>query len=327
LYKLRIFSATITVEDVEKIEFRYFIGYYLQTDFQTNILLVKKWETHLNPRKILPAIEASQTGEYIDKSPDVFGELVGKNMISDGWLMDCNQHQATVCVAGDGIVFFNSKSDKQTYRVKFIPLDLRNAPNNSDIQEGKDIARRIVLSHSDTEIAPLTKEEPRYRKQEEYGESYTNGKDYFLYRTYTVSPEQLCFRVEIYEPNGDKPFLLGYGYTIRSTFPKTYGKISIPLLGTNNIPVGKIYLGYLFIHPFCLKDYKFPMDSTYIKHWKRRNMLEIGHRGMGITYNNQPNTKCTVARENTLCALNEAAKRGADYVEFDARIRYSGNYV
>uniref|UniRef100_A0AC34G193 Uncharacterized protein n=1 Tax=Panagrolaimus sp. ES5 TaxID=591445 RepID=A0AC34G193_9BILA len=139
-------------------------------------------------------------------------------MISDGWLMDSNQHQATICVAGDGILFFNSKSDKQTYRVKFIPLDLRNAPNHIEIREGKDTASTIIISHSDTEIGPLTKEEPRYRKQKEYGESYTNGSDFFLYRTYTVAPDQLCFRVEVYEPKSDKPNLLGYGYTIRSTF-------------------------------------------------------------------------------------------------------------
>ena len=42
--------------------------------------------------------------------------------------MDEHQNQVTICVAGDGIVFFKSKSEKQTYRVKVIPLDLRNAP-------------------------------------------------------------------------------------------------------------------------------------------------------------------------------------------------------
>lgn len=57
------------------------------------------------------------------------------------------------------------------------------------------------------------------------------------------------------------------------------------------------------------------MDLSFIKHWKKRSTLEVGHRGMGNSY-----TKCAVARENTLHSLDKAASHGADYVEFDVQL-------
>jgi glycerophosphocholine phosphodiesterase GPCPD1 len=57
------------------------------------------------------------------------------------------------------------------------------------------------------------------------------------------------------------------------------------------------------------------MDLSFIKHWKKRTTLEVGHRGMGNSY-----TKCAAARENTLHSLDKAASHGADYVEFDVQL-------
>ncbi|VDK35919.1 unnamed protein product [Gongylonema pulchrum] len=57
------------------------------------------------------------------------------------------------------------------------------------------------------------------------------------------------------------------------------------------------------------------MDVSYAKHWKKRQPLEVGHRGMGNSY-----TKMNAGRENTIHSLNTAASRGADYVEFDVQL-------
>ncbi|VDO72793.1 unnamed protein product, partial [Haemonchus placei] len=57
------------------------------------------------------------------------------------------------------------------------------------------------------------------------------------------------------------------------------------------------------------------MAVSWGRYWKKRNTLEVGHRGMGCSY-----TKMAAARENTIYSLSEAAKRGADYVEFDVQL-------
>uniref|UniRef100_A0A914YYI7 GP-PDE domain-containing protein n=1 Tax=Panagrolaimus superbus TaxID=310955 RepID=A0A914YYI7_9BILA len=86
-------------------------------------------------------------------------------------------------------------------------------------------------------------------------------------------------------------------------------------LASSGLPVGKIYLGYLFIRPVHNPETPFKMDVSFIKHWKKRTTLEVGHRGMGNSY-----TKCAVARENSIHSLNKASERGADYVEFDVQL-------
>uniref|UniRef100_A0A183BM61 RNA helicase n=1 Tax=Globodera pallida TaxID=36090 RepID=A0A183BM61_GLOPA len=57
------------------------------------------------------------------------------------------------------------------------------------------------------------------------------------------------------------------------------------------------------------------MEATYVKHWKKRRTLEVGHRGSGESF-----TKFATARENTIFSLNNAAQKGADFVEFDVQL-------
>ena len=50
----------------------------------------------------------------------------GREMVSDGWLLDDEQNQILLCVTGDAIKFYKSKNPNQEYRIKIIPMDLRN---------------------------------------------------------------------------------------------------------------------------------------------------------------------------------------------------------
>lgn len=47
-------------------------------------------------------------------------------MVSDGWLLDDQQNQIHLCVTGEAIKFYKSKTANQEYRVKITPMDLRN---------------------------------------------------------------------------------------------------------------------------------------------------------------------------------------------------------
>lgn len=57
------------------------------------------------------------------------------------------------------------------------------------------------------------------------------------------------------------------------------------------------------------------METSFARHWKKRNAVEVGHRGAGNSY-----TKMAAVRENTVDSLNIAAKNGADFVEFDVQL-------
>jgi len=45
------------------------------------------------------------------------------------------------------------------------------------------------------------------------------------------------------------------------------------------------------------------MDVTYARHWKKRQTLNVGHRGMGNSY-----TKMCVVRENTTNSFSSAGE-------------------
>lgn len=72
------------------------------------------------------------------------------------------------------------------------------------------------------------------------------------------------------------------------------------------------------------------MEISFVKHWKKRKTVEVGHRGMGVSYTKLDYNiqlisiifflRFATARENTIYSLNKAAQQGADFVEFDVQL-------
>ena len=69
----RIFMGVVTLEGVQKLNFRYFIAYYLHVDSENEEMIIRKWETHLHSRCVLPAIEATKNGICRARVNDIFG--------------------------------------------------------------------------------------------------------------------------------------------------------------------------------------------------------------------------------------------------------------
>jgi hypothetical protein len=68
-----LWSGTVST-DVHTIKFRYFIGYYLESEpGKPPSLLVRQWETHLTPRTVMPAVESSKLRVCRANVNDVFG--------------------------------------------------------------------------------------------------------------------------------------------------------------------------------------------------------------------------------------------------------------
>lgn len=310
----------ITNLGVDTVKFRYFIGNYLQSDATKDpVLVISKWETHLTPRCVMPPVEASKSGVCRANLRDVFGYNSGSEQISDSFVLDDDVHHIALTLSGVALKFYKKKHEQQSYRVKIVPFDLRNKFDMSNLDDDEELNAEdetplpSLPSHSCTEIAALTQACPKFKAQQEFGEPFHNLIDYHTFRTYSVAVEFLSFRIEVYSNQNND--LLAQGYALPSSLHDTYGKTSVPLLTKRGVPTGKIYFSYLFIRPIRLPHPRPIMHNCYAKYWKKRVTLEVGHRGMGESY-----TKFAVARENTLHSLNSAAKRGADFVEFDVHL-------
>ncbi|KAI6183696.1 hypothetical protein M3Y97_00516800 [Aphelenchoides bicaudatus] len=304
--------------NADNIKFRYFIGYYLEANVgKPASLIISQWETHLTPRCVMPAVESTNRVCRINVK-DVFGFNGGREMVSDGWLVNAEQNQILLTVEGQALKFYKEKRNRELYRIKVLPMDLRHREDSQghdldEMEDSMDEPQPTLPSFSRAQIAPLTHSNPKYRDQSADGEEFRNGQDYFIYRANSVAVEYFGFRIEIYSSEGNK--LIAFGHALPSSLQGTFGRTSIPLLNSKGDPVCTIFIGYLFVRSLPSNVEPFKMNASYAKHWKKRTTLEVGHRGMGNSY-----TKCAVARENTLHSLNQAAVKGADYVEFDVHL-------
>ncbi|VDL34392.1 unnamed protein product [Hymenolepis diminuta] len=65
------------------------------------------------------------------------------------------------------------------------------------------------------------------------------------------------------------------------------------------------------------------LDVSYKHYWKKRDALDIGHRGMGtyyLTEKEKAEAKPAPVKENTLGSFQAAVKHGADFVEMDVQL-------
>ncbi|CAG9531972.1 unnamed protein product [Cercopithifilaria johnstoni] len=306
----------------DPVKFRYFIGYYLHSgkEGEKNELLVSKWESFLNPRSVLPIVE-SFSGVCNLHVTDKFGWTSGKSLVSDASLVGKNQNEILLRFHGNPFKFYKKRYAERSHCIKVTPFDLRHREAGSidedDNEEGQDVVDPALPSYSVAHIAILSSDDPRYREQSQSGDRFKVGSDYFIFRTRSVAVEFLGFRIELFaydEERGPSVERFAIAYALPSSFHGTFGVASEPLL-VNNRPVGQINVEYLFIRPLLTSCSVQKMDISYAKHWKKRQPLEVGHRGMGNSY-----TKMNAGRENTIHSLNTAAKRGADYVEFDVQL-------
>uniref|UniRef100_A0AAF5Q3E4 GP-PDE domain-containing protein n=1 Tax=Wuchereria bancrofti TaxID=6293 RepID=A0AAF5Q3E4_WUCBA len=313
---------------LDPVKFRYFIGYYLHSgkkeeknaSFLCYELVVSKWESFLSPRSVLPTVE-SVSGVCHLHVTDKFGWSSGKNLVSEASLMGKSQNEILLRFHGNPFKFCKKRYAERSYCIKVTPFDLRHreagSVDDDDNEENQDVMQPILPSYSVAHIAILSSDVPHYREQSPSGDRFKVDSDYFVFRTRSVAVEFLGFRIELFtydEQNGPSTDRFAIAYALPSSFHGTFGVAGEPLL-VNNRPVGQINVEYLFIRPLLTSCWVQKMDISYAKHWKKRQPLEVGHRGMGNSY-----TKMNAGRENTIHSLNTAAKRGADYVEFDVQL-------
>jgi hypothetical protein len=101
---------------------------------------------------------------------------------------------------------------------------------------------------------------------------------------------------------------------LRCTFPAYFqGFMGNRLEGEQRTYLVIIIVHYLVTHPLRhVYVARYLMDVSYARHFKkRRQALNVGHRGMGNSY-----TKMSVVRENTLRSLTNAADHVGGFFQF-----------
>ncbi|CAB3405209.1 unnamed protein product [Caenorhabditis bovis] len=303
-----------------QLKFRYFVGYYLNAD-GVDKLIVDKWEAFLNPRSTLCQVENRDGVCRIDRV-DLFGYYAGRKCVSDGWLQHAEENQILLRLHGNALKFYKTAKERKNCRVKLTPLDVRYKQSSGahisfsygedeDDDDDETTNSPPPCTHSQTHVAVLSDPKPKFYEQDETGVVFNNNKDYIVFRTHSIANDYLAFYIEIFSEERKR---IGACYALPNSMQDTCGLTQLPFINTSGRPIGQITIEYLFVKPLCLGRPQL-MDLTYCRHWKKRNALEVGHRGAGNSY-----TKFAMSRENTIHSLNTAAKNGADYVEFDVQL-------
>ncbi|CCD64603.1 Putative glycerophosphocholine phosphodiesterase GPCPD1 homolog 1 [Caenorhabditis elegans] len=310
------FHAIVSVpSSIKEFNFRYIRVMYLdpsENNTSEPIMVLSKWETFNNARTCLIGVE-SQDGVARKNITDQFGSYSGKTQITDGWILNEKESVVYFRIHGEALKFFAKSYANKEYRLKVEPFDVRYSEIDGD--DVVNLPTPSLPCFSNTDLSVLTREDPIFGDQYFNGSVFRNDQDYLVFRTRTVSLQNLAFRIEFY--HGEKRCALSY--VLPSSMSGTHGATVSPVIGLSSAPVGHINVNYMIVKRNKYTDQNLDIDSmktTFGRYWRKRNrMLQIGHRGMGSSY-----TKNIGQRENTIFSLNEAARRGADYVEMDVQL-------
>ncbi|XP_041368483.1 putative glycerophosphocholine phosphodiesterase GPCPD1 homolog 2 isoform X2 [Gigantopelta aegis] len=241
----------------------------------------------------------------------------GVKKISNGWLT--GQTSMQLRIHGNPIKMLKSRYHGQTYRIKCVPMDYR--PHNAaasdceeDSREGPPLCpntRTMVSVLNDTDAIPHV--------QESYGKMF-NVDDYLVFKVQTFHPEYLGFQLEFYVHDPHKspdalPKYIGFTHILPVDQKKSLSlRLRVPIMGLKHKPIGEVNVDSLIVKPHPRFSGK--MDLSYQSHWKTKGKtLDVGHRGMGMSYKN-----IALVQENTLASFSAAASHGADMVEFDVML-------
>ncbi|CEF62588.1 Glycerophosphocholine phosphodiesterase GPCPD1 [Strongyloides ratti] len=340
----------------EKIRFRYFTGYYLLSECNSNgrIVIVSLWESHIRPRRF--SLKLDEINGIINvNGTHEFGVHEGKLLINHGWLVNKEQSEIYLRLHGEALKFFKVHHKNKSYYIKVTPFDLRYKEEYSYMSSDKlipywrqssfyvkitdSIDEESVLQDNDKEILPqfptfsntdvaiISSDSPEYNDQPVSGLLFNNRDDYFVFRTTTSSVDNLAFRFDFFikadnivnaiQKNPTHP-----GYHRLATAICMPSSI-IGTIGDVIVPIlapNQIPIGQITIDYLLIN----PINNT-----DQYQSMEFTYarywkkrKTVEIGHRGMGNsyTKKAVARENTVFSLEKAYKNGADFVEFDVQL-------
>jgi len=309
-------------EEVDHL-FRYCVVVILQPLCPGNPrrIIVRRWETHLLPRKI------GKNSNCSEKSADTFGIIDGIHRIQRGWLTD--EMVIQFKLSHEGITIYKKKYSEHRLWAKMTPLvkewghssdqDINQSEESIDIQDVRDRSGSWPI----VEAAAMTENDCERKVQDQFGIEYKKTEDSFIiFEAQLLNPSAVAFLVDIYargpgRSDNDVPDHIGMCYIYPDNFKQTMGKLRTPITSMKFQPIGKLTVDYLMINPTPQLEMDFSL--SYRNHWSDAwNGLDVGHRGLGNSYTKGHH--CSSIKENTIASMRDAIQHGADMVEFDVQV-------
>ncbi|NXS06739.1 GPCP1 phosphodiesterase, partial [Neodrepanis coruscans] len=306
------------------VQYRYFRGYFLEpkTIDGPCEVIVRTWETHLQPRSITPL------ENEITVDDGYFGIHNGIETVDAGWLTCQTEIRLRLHYSEKPPVMISKKQFK-TSRFSRVKLTIEGLEKDEDDEEDQEKPCPTVSQKmaNTVEFSLISSNDYKCRhSQPDCG--YALQPDRWLeYSIQTMEPYNLELIFDFFEEDlGEKvvqddalPGHVGSACLLSSTIAelgKSAGILTLAIMSRNpRRTIGKVRVDYIVLKP--IQGYACDMKASYAKYWKPRRTLDVGHRGAG---NSTTTAKLAKVRENTIASLRNAASHGAAYVEFDVHL-------
>ncbi|XP_063972976.1 glycerophosphocholine phosphodiesterase GPCPD1-like isoform X1 [Diachasmimorpha longicaudata] len=329
----RIFSTKISLPTDAEVQFRYFIAVVCQSNGTKNsakTLIIRKWETHMQPRNIKKNTSSNFTEDSVPE-PEKFGYHNGYCKIERGWLTDETVIQFKLF--NNPIKLWKNRLQNKKLYIKMTPVNLvRHSSVEMPQFAGECVEDSLSMDTQDivdqpafsiTEISVMNDEEATFRYQQQFGRPYEEDET-VIFSVAVRYPDTIAYLVDFYVytsrvyPGDSPPTHIGFSYILPSTLQASVGMLTVPITSTKHRPIGQLTVEYVAIK--AIADYPWDMSISYAKHWEQRwSGLDVGHRGLGTSFKCEMKN-CANVRENTMASLKTAADHGADMVEFDVQL-------
>lgn len=245
-----------------EILYRFFIS--ANDPAASNDVHVRKWETHLEPRKISTGVIVSNE-EEASSSYDTFGELNGVKKVDRGWLTTDTTVQ---------FVFFKNPfllkdrmKNKQLF-VKVTPMNLRVSSDAQDMCAFLEDSLSNDTHDTNAEQAPafafvdvstlggsagsndVEERHSHFLPQGQFGKMYSQD-DVLIFHVAVNEPENVAYLIDLYAkrtdaPRDDSPCHLGYHYILPNVLRHSEGVLDVPVTcAKKHRPLGMMHVEYL----------------------------------------------------------------------------------
>jgi glycerophosphoryl diester phosphodiesterase len=305
----------------------------LEEQEDDHTMRLDSWEAIAENRKLVVPLDVLSV--VIDDGD--FGCIGGdrthrKLFIDEGWLNDPNKMELRINIG--------TYQKYGTTPIKLYTTDLQNTPfaiqcylidyptrHRKRKRFGETLSRWVYDSSSDKVGRPEIKHNDTDR--------WIDG-DIIICSIATTRMENKAIEIDIVTVDGMNSEILGKAMIIpQMVLPPMYnreqnsklnnrngGHLNLPIMGVNGSEmtiIGELNCNYLCIRPFIHAENNLCNISR--TRWDNQDRtLQIGHRGMGRSYDQVAPYPKAILTENTIISLVSAAKNGADFVEFDVHL-------
>ncbi|XP_067001505.2 glycerophosphocholine phosphodiesterase GPCPD1 [Anabrus simplex] len=323
-----IWSGVVSIVFDKDVQFRYFVAVVIEpeSNFSSERIIVRRWETHINPRCIKKDAVPNINGTADEF--DTFGYHNQITCVERGWLT--SETVIQLKLFNNPLQLWKRRYEGKRVYLKVTPVNLTQRSTSDSVLPFSESVEESVDTHDQNpsnnswplaEIAVLNEENRELHLQEQFGHVY-NEEEFILFHINVHHPESVAYLVDFYicnpiDPPEEPPNHIGFSYILPSILKSSEGQAIVPITSNKHRPIGQLTVEYLVVQP--IKDYNCNMSVSYARMWKQSwQGLDVGHRGLGDSFKQVQS--CSDVRENTIASLKTAAMHGADLVEFDVQL-------